>query len=101
MKFKGGKKFRLQHNKKAFVAIIVLLIALVILLIVKKRCVDESKPVSKLPNPASVHCLEQGGELEMRDSEAGQYGVCMFPDNSECEEWAYYRGECAKGENFP
>lgn len=50
-----------------------------------------------LANPASVFCEEQGGTLEIRTDEAGQYGVCVFDDGSECEEWAYYRGECARG----
>jgi hypothetical protein len=48
-----------------------------------------------LPNPASVYCEEQGGTLEIRENQAGQYGVCIFDDGSECDEWAYYRGECA------
>lgn len=48
-----------------------------------------------LPNPASVHCEEQGGRLEMRRDENGSYGVCIFDNGSECEEWAYFRGECA------
>lgn len=48
-----------------------------------------------LPNPASVYCEEQGYVLEIRtDGEGSQYGVCLFPDGSECEEWAYYRGAC-------
>jgi len=48
-----------------------------------------------MPNPASVHCEEQGGQVNIRtDSEGNQYGVCMFPDGSECDEWAFYRGEC-------
>jgi putative hemolysin len=47
-----------------------------------------------LANPASVHCLDQGGTLEMRDGEGGVFGVCIFADGSECEEWAYFRGEC-------
>jgi len=59
---------------------------------------DAAKPEAQLPNPASVHCIEQGHELEMREEERGTYGVCIFPDGSECEEWAYYRGECAPGE---
>jgi putative hemolysin len=46
-------------------------------------------------NPASVYCQEQGYVLEMRtDADSGTYGVCIFPDGSECEEWAFYRGEC-------
>jgi putative hemolysin len=51
-----------------------------------------------LPNPASVFCEEQGGQLEIRtDASGGQVGVCIFPDGSECEEWAYFRGECQLG----
>lgn len=48
-----------------------------------------------LANPASVYCEENGGTLEIRlDAQGGEYGVCMFPDGSECEEWAFMRGEC-------
>jgi putative hemolysin len=48
-----------------------------------------------LPNPASVTCEENGGRVEMRTNENGVAGICVFPDGSECDEWAYYRGECA------
>jgi putative hemolysin len=48
-----------------------------------------------LPNPASAHCEAQGYSLEIRtDEQGGQYGICIFPDGSQCEEWEYYRGEC-------
>ena len=50
-----------------------------------------------MANPASVFCEEQGFTLEMRENENGTYGVCVFPDGSECEEWAYFRGECKQG----
>jgi putative hemolysin len=61
--------------------------------------VEESEPTVGLPNPASVHCEEQGYKLEMREEAGGTVGYCLFPDGSECEEWAYYRGECGpKGE---
>jgi putative hemolysin len=51
-----------------------------------------------LPNPASVYCEEQGGRLEIRTAADGsQYGVCIFADGSECDEWAFYRGECGPG----
>jgi eight-cysteine-cluster-containing protein len=50
-----------------------------------------------LPNPASVYCEQHGGTLEIRtDASGGQYGVCVFPDGTECEEWAFFRGECGK-----
>jgi putative hemolysin len=55
-----------------------------------------------MPNPASVFCEQQGGKLEIRSAADGsQSGVCIFPDGSECDEWAYFRGECAPGGYIP
>lgn len=51
-----------------------------------------------LANPASVHCVNLGGTLEIRTGPGGgQYGVCIFEDNRQCEEWALFRGECPAG----
>jgi len=61
---------------------------------------EKSHQNSGLPNPASAYCEDQGYELEIRESEEGQYGVCIFPDGSECEEWEYYRGECKIGDSL-
>ncbi|MCL4559622.1 MAG: DUF333 domain-containing protein [Chloroflexi bacterium] len=55
-----------------------------------------------IANPASVYCTEKGYSLEIRTAADGsQYGACIFPDGSECEEWAYFRGECSQGESGP
>jgi len=52
-------------------------------------------PQANMPNPASVYCEQNGYELEIRTADDGsQSGVCVFPDGSTCDEWAYYRGEC-------
>jgi putative hemolysin len=52
-------------------------------------------PAAALANPASVFCEEQGFRLELRtDATGGQSGICHFPDGSQCDEWAYFRGEC-------
>ncbi len=52
-------------------------------------------PLVNMPNPASVYCEEQGNTLEIQTAADGsQSGVCIFPDGSICDEWAYYRGEC-------
>jgi putative hemolysin len=51
-----------------------------------------------LPNPASVYCEQQGYKLDIRTAaDDSQSGVCIFPDGSECDEWAYFRGECKPG----
>lgn len=48
-----------------------------------------------MPNPASVYCTQQGNKLEIRTADDGsQQGICVFPDGSTCDEWAFYRGEC-------
>jgi putative hemolysin len=52
-------------------------------------------PQANMPNPASVHCMQNGNKLEIQTaSDGSQNGVCVFPDGSTCEEWAYFRGEC-------
>jgi len=51
-----------------------------------------------LANPASENCVAQGGELRIEMAGGGgQYGVCLFEDNRQCEEWALLRGECPAG----
>ena len=65
----------------------------------QKRAADEE--AAGLPNPASVYCEEHDGRVEMRtDADGGQYGVCVFEDGSECEEWAFYREECKAGDSL-
>jgi uncharacterized protein len=54
-----------------------------------------------LPNPASQFCLEQGYQWEIRAEAGGEAGYCLFPDGTACEEWAFYRGECAPGTPTP
>jgi putative hemolysin len=49
-------------------------------------------------NPASTNCARLGGVLTIEtDGSGGQYGVCHFEDNRQCEEWALLRGECPTG----
>jgi putative hemolysin len=54
-----------------------------------------------MANPASVYCVEQGYKVEIRDEAGGQVGYCIFPNGAECEEWAFYRGECTVPETYP
>lgn len=53
---------------------------------------------TKIANPASKNCVAQGGDLVIQKSSDGsEYGVCVFEDNRQCEEWALLRGQCPVG----
>jgi putative hemolysin len=55
-------------------------------------------PVVSLANPASQNCVDKGGRLTLeKNRTGGQFGVCTFPDNLQCEEWAMMRGDCPAG----
>ena len=76
------------------------LIALSLLCVGAAACAShEAKPAAGeakigMANPASVHCTEQGGKLEIRTGkDGGQYGVCTLPDGRVCEEWALFRDQ--------
>ncbi len=60
---------------------------------------DENTDNTGIANPASTYCVENGGTLKMVDETDGQVGYCHFDDGSKCEEWAFFRGECMKGDN--
>lgn len=62
--------------------------------------VGEDPGTIGLANPASTYCVGLGNALELREEAAGQYGVCIFPDGSECEEWDFLAGRCAPEETF-
>jgi len=79
-------------RKKLFTFWIILLIAL-------SACNTQTpSPGAGMANPASVYCEQNGGKLDIRTaSDGSQNGVCVFPDGSECDEWAYFRDECKPG----
>lgn len=57
-----------------------------------KNNTDNMNIKAGMPNPASKYCIEQGGKLEIRkDKNGSSYGVCMFKDGTEEEEWEYFR----------
>ncbi len=49
--------------------------------------------VPGLANPASVYCIEQGGEVDIVDEADGQVGYCELPDGRRIEEWELYRSQ--------
>ncbi len=58
-----------------------------------RSLVEEGESVSATREEDSLPV----GRLEIRDSKRGQYGVCLFDDNWQCEEWALLCGQCPVG----
>ena len=56
---------------------------------VKKE--EEKSPMIGMSNPASVYCVEQGGESILVRSKKGDFGICKLKDGTAVEEWEYYR----------
>jgi putative hemolysin len=77
---------------------LMILPAVLALALLAGACGGDDKDETGLPNPASVYCEEQGGTSEIRTADDGsQSGMCVFPDGSEYDEWALYRGEVSVG----
>lgn len=64
-------------------------------------CEDGKCDQKAFGNPASAYCIDEGGRLVIRTNAEGEYGVCVFDDGSECDEWEFFRQTCNKGEKFP
>ena len=71
-------------------------IYLATLAIALTACAPQPEP-AQLGNPASAHCAEQGGRHVVERGPGGEFGVCLFEDNRQCEEWALLRGHCPVG----
>lgn len=96
----------MKNTERVLVAFLSLLIILLIFVgvlkllneinVLDKILMDSTEINSQIANPASSYCLSNGGKLEIRYVEdGGQVGYCIFRNGNECEEWAYYRGECS------
>ncbi len=93
-------------NAKVKAVVIAITLSLLLLSACSTRTPQLGSPTAtatrdpiNMANPASAYCEQRGFKLEMRTTQDGsQYGVCTFKDDSECEEWAYYRGECKPGD---
>ncbi len=50
-----------------------------------------------MANPASVHCAKLGGKTQLHADRMGNaYGMCVFPDGQECEEWALFNRQLCR-----
>ncbi|CAM2981525.1 DUF333 domain-containing protein [Vibrio mytili] len=42
-------------------------------------------------NPASVYCVQQGGELKMLSENGERVTHCVFSEDESIEQWEYFR----------
>jgi putative hemolysin len=69
---------------------------LILTIVFTVECAGTNKPA--IANPASVNCIKRGGTLSIQKrGDGGEYGICMFEENLQCEEWAMFKGECPVG----
>lgn len=78
----------------------IMVMAIIVILTLTACNTEKPAPTNSnaIPNPATSFCKENGGTSEMRQAADGSVtGFCLFSDGSECDEWAYFRGECGMG----
>ncbi len=54
--------------------------------------IAEDRSSAMVANPAATYCTALGYALAGED--------CVFPDATQCEQWAFYRGECGAEHSF-
>lgn len=52
---------------------------------------EESKNSVEIANPASEHCVNKGGKIEILKDESGEKSMCHLPDGTIVEEWELFR----------
>jgi putative hemolysin len=78
------------------VEFIISIVFLILTIVFPFECAGTNK--TAIANPASVNCLNKGGALSIQKrGDGGEYGICIFEDKCQCEEWAMFRGECPVG----
>jgi putative hemolysin len=89
---------RKKEKMKRIILFIIILMALTACTALQVQTPEPAAtdiPQVNMPNPASVYCEQNGNKLEIQTaSDGSQNGICVFPDGSTCDEWAYFRGEC-------
>ena len=79
-------------------------LAILLVSVLAFGCVSQQtpSPTPQTANPASQFCEARGGTLKIVTAADGsQAGYCTLATGEECEEWAYYRGECPVASPVP
>lgn len=53
-----------------------------------------------MANPAAIYCTTLGYDIRLEKDSTGTYGVCVFPDGTDCDEWSFYDGSCGQEHSY-
>lgn len=84
------------EHKSGITTVVLIIVGLSLVGCGKTTTTPEEQPNSGLANPASVYCEGLGYQLELRSDDKGSFGICVFPDGSECDEWDFLSGRCGQ-----
>ncbi len=91
-----------RRHEIIILAIIILVIILGLAIVLMRPILAPGGPKSPvnttgagIPNPAATYCKNMNNTYEIRTAPDGsQYGVCILPGGTVCDEWEYFRGNC-------
>ena len=92
------KKAKPAYTPRPFPRLIAVVAVIAVLIILANQTTRQSG----LPNPAAVHCIQQGGQTITMPTPMGQTGYCILPDERVCEAWEFFRtGQCIPPSEAP
>ncbi len=63
-------------------------------------CSSYDTEYTSTANPASVYCVQQGGELDTVTEGGARVTYCVFSEDERVEQWQYYRDNHEQGEGY-
>jgi len=61
---------------------------------------EEEGDFTGMSNPSAVYCQELGYEFNIVQEARGERGVCLLPENQECDAWDFLGGECGQEHSY-
>ncbi|MBN1149553.1 MAG: DUF333 domain-containing protein [Anaerolineales bacterium] len=55
---------------------------------------------ASLADPSATYCQKMGFKYQFAATEAGQVGMCHFPDGSSCTAWNFLTGKCGEAYSY-
>jgi|SaaInlStandDraft_4_1057021.scaffolds.fasta_scaffold140710_1 putative hemolysin len=87
----------MKNKKRETIIIVITIIALFILLFFwfpKNLKIAMDNDPTNFGNPATKNCIKSGYTYEIRETELGNYGVCIDSSKNECEVWELFNNNC-------